>query len=217
MNARRTFEAAEVDAITGNPDLVITINNNPICFIELKKNHGQGLSQAKAEALLFLDSCIHVLDRIVVLTDLNDFWQILFFISFGGVGSEREGLFIGEVSREVALGVMHRWILHAGHQYKQLFNEELRGFAKFEDLPPLTGPLERHKTVTLPLPSEVLQLDMLRGLAGDESEDYLLRNRQRFALYASHCAPGAEPVFREMAAKLATETHKRDNHISYIS
>ncbi|KAI9095785.1 hypothetical protein DFS34DRAFT_624749 [Phlyctochytrium arcticum] len=220
INARRSFEGADVSAITGNADLVITIRNNPICFIELKKNPEQGKTQAKAEALLYLDSALYFLDRIVVLTDLNDFWQILFFASMGKDELKpRDGLFIGQVSREVALGVMQRWILHGGHQFEQLTKRELRDFETFRDLPPLpaTGALEMRKTVTLPLPSEVLQLDMLRGLAKDESEDYMLRNRQRFILYANNCAPSAEPVFREMATKLATETHKRDNYISYIT
>ncbi|KAI9090203.1 hypothetical protein DFS34DRAFT_698008 [Phlyctochytrium arcticum] len=213
MTEQRVFEGAEVNAISGKPDLVITIKNNPICFIELKKEPEEGLNQVKAEALLFLDSARYLLDRIAVLTDLKDFWQILFFMSLEG----KEGLYIGKVSRDVALGVIHRWIVRGGHQYKGIMGRELRGFAKFADLPTLPGPLEMHKTITLPVPAEILQLHELRGLADDEAEDCLLRNRQRLLLYANYSAPSAEPMYREMAAKLATETHKRDNYISYIS
>ncbi|KAI9095139.1 hypothetical protein DFS34DRAFT_626815 [Phlyctochytrium arcticum] len=190
----RTFEDAHY-YVSARPDVTIEISRQTVCYIELRREE-KGEIQAKAGALLYVESKNSALDQLVVLTDLRDFWQVYFFVSVPGEPSSQEALYIGELSRGIALGLIRKSISIGALQYKNYGITTLRGFdtVRSEEFP-TSGPLSKRKKIIHPATSDILQLARLREIADNESEEHILNCRQRLLMLADKCASSAEPDF----------------------
>ncbi|KAI9092151.1 hypothetical protein DFS34DRAFT_596768 [Phlyctochytrium arcticum] len=219
----RVFPSANTQ-LSGKADLMIAIDRTPVVYVKLKKpsdrkgmtketdDNQEGLSkqvrrQAEAEAYLFLENNNNDIRKLMVLTDLQDYWEVMFFTEYE---DKRLTFYNGEAGRAIALGFIRTAILLSmkqmqedlvlkrGLPWKTSYQEAVDRYGE--------GPLVKRAKVVHEPPAEISQLARLHEEAGDDAEKHLLEARMQLVMRGAMWGQtSAHNVFQEAEHMLRGE------------
>ncbi|KAI9102763.1 hypothetical protein DFS34DRAFT_409543 [Phlyctochytrium arcticum] len=193
--------------LSAKVDLRVAVANNSVCFIELKKSvDPQAERQAVAEACLFLRDTTPEISAtgVIVLTDLHDFWQVLYF-SAAESGASTKKLHVVNVDREKGLGAIKLAVLECTKElyefgvHVERMDRINREIAEFPN-----SPLKK-RIKLVHLSPESSQLIRMQDLAESEEERSLLRKRLWLSLFADNCEPEEQRTYRDTEQGMRNE------------